>query len=1250
MFENSKILPFLQNKNIGSQYHDTLDIDNVVSYIIFCYLYSDILLFENEKEHNTFVHFLERDDVFIYALIIRSDLRQLKQSITDIVFKIQKTKQLTENQQDLFFLLKRIADYVHLLFYWYENLSEEDDIKVSLYDVHIPTFFQHINALYYIVQNFYVNFSSQEVTYFLTTVEKYITKYSYFSSSTSHVDFSDITEKNLNNYIFDAFRDAIENMLIVLFTIQETARKNFKNVLFNRCHSPIITLLISFFHVLHNNISFNSLIVDHINYYFKGILGFKLLEGAKDSVLLFGTTTNNHGKFIPKGTKVNFGYDNNGENIVFKTDKSVYINNISIKTIKVYKCNKLTLNSFDRFPECKVEFGVYDMEEVYKNRQSLYLFSSKHNTMTTLHSTSISYPFSYVFLSSLFSLNDGERNIYIHIYPTLDSIKNLLQELSHINLFTNDNVSTIGLWLKILHLSCSVFYSSASTLVRIPKNKFSFSWDSGNNAIICKITITHDMPNVTKPENDIFKCNLTTLPGIEFRLEDESLIWAYFLFFYTSTFEQVKIHVDVNNYRKLILQNDFGICDNTSSFYPFGPMAQIDTSFYIGSEEVFNKKLSNLKLHIDWDEVPKEGFKEYYKNYDCQITSSDFKVEISYLQHRFWNPLKVEQRQKVNLFNSTINHDTEQEIISDFVEMDNLNLNILGLENPVPFSFGEQSFLSKTTNSGFLRLKFVEPEVGFANDIYNNMYLSAFSKKQNKQIQDFFDLEIKTPFVPKIKNISLDYTALQIINNLQSKNDTNFKILKTYPFGFGDITSMNNAIKQKNIDDALFLQNLTYATISIAISGLLETDTFSLYIVIDSVSIYDNTKDLNSYQWLYLSNNEWKYFKDTEILSDSTNRLSTSGFVVFKTPKIHNKNNTILQNDTDENTCWIQLLILGSKMPTIINIYPNVFFATRISNNTKNKLAPYQAKEIMGNNYKDIIISQPFESFNGYEKENETDFYSRVSERLKHKDRALSPWDYKALILHYFKEIKDVQCLNCLDEDLQVYTPGTVTIIVIINRENNFSDDRIFPQASIALLKEIKNKISQHCSSFVNVNVINPYYEEIQLVFRVKFKNAELNSVYKNKLNQVICNFISPWLHDNTKSIHFGKTIKIYDLFNIIKSQEYVSIVGNLVVLKKYKNKMFIITGHSNTVFPTEKDCILYSASKHKIIVDVNSEFILDNNLSIGSAGIEEDFIIGPFINTYDINNIPSMPALQQKTIEEFYVYFLKNHHYGNKK
>ena len=335
------------------------------------------------------------------------------------------------------------------------------------------------------------------------------------------------------------------------------------------------------------------------------------------------------------------------------------------------------------------------------------------------------------------------------------------------------------------------------------------------------------------------------------------------------------------------------------------------------------------------------------------------------------------------------------------------------------------------------------------------------------------------------------------------------KILKTYPFGFGDIINMNNAIKQKNIDEALFLKNLNYATISIEIAGLTETDTFSVYIVIDSVSIYNKDKDLNSYQWLYLSNNEWKYFKDTEILSDSTNCLSTSGFVVFKTPKIYSKNNTILQNSSHESNCWIQLLILGSKMPTIINIYPNVFFATRVTNNTKNKLEPYKAKEIIGDNYKDIIIFQPFESFNGYEQEKENAFYSRVSARLKHKDRALSSWDYKALILHYFKEIKDVQCLNCLSGD----SPGTVTIIVIINRENNVSDDSIFPQASVALLNEIKNKISQHCSPFVNLNVINPYYEEIQLfieeyrftgIEQFRYKGTELftdTALYQRSFN-----------------------------------------------------------------------------------------------------------------------------------------------------
>ena len=50
-------------------------------------------------------------------------------------------------------------------------------------------------------------------------------------------------------------------------------------------------------------------------------------------------------------------------------------------------------------------------------------------------------------------------------------------------------------------------------------------------------------------------------------------------------------------------------------------------------------------------------------------------------------------------------------------------------------------------------------------------------------------------------------------------------------------------------------------------------------------------------------------------------------------------------------------------------------------------------------------IIQPFSTFGGRAAERSETFYTRVSERLRHKDRAIAMWDYERLVLEAFPQI-----------------------------------------------------------------------------------------------------------------------------------------------------------------------------------------------------------------------------------------------------
>ena len=101
----------------------------------------------------------------------------------------------------------------------------------------------------------------------------------------------------------------------------------------------------------------------------------------------------------------------------------------------------------------------------------------------------------------------------------------------------------------------------------------------------------------------------------------------------------IDINVSVTGIKNLILQNDTGKLDSKKPFQLFGHTPVIGSAFYIGSEEIFNKKVSNLTLTFEWLDKPASLY-TYYAGYGTYQPSSDsvFKVKTQILDQRTWKP------------------------------------------------------------------------------------------------------------------------------------------------------------------------------------------------------------------------------------------------------------------------------------------------------------------------------------------------------------------------------------------------------------------------------------------------------------------------------------------------------------------------------------------------------------------------------------------------------------------------------------
>src|SRR5690606_20415809 len=140
------------------------------------------------------------------------------------------------------------------------------------------------------------------------------------------------------------------------------------------------------------------------------------------------------------------------------------------------------------------------------------------------------------------------------------------------------------------------------------------------------------------------------------------------------------------------------------------------------------------------------------------------------------------------------------------------------------------------------------------------------------------------------------------------------------------------------------------------------------------------------------------------------------------------------------------------------------------------------------------------------------EYYRRVSERLRHKNRAITLWDYEHLVLQRFPEIFQVKCLNHTCNDSFV-SAGRVTLVVIPDTEQKNVFDPLQPRVSTALLNEIAAYLNRLNSLHVTAKVVNPDYEVVKASLKVKFYNGLDIPTHVQKLNEDIIRYLSPWAY-----------------------------------------------------------------------------------------------------------------------------------------
>lgn len=336
-------------------------------------------------------------------------------------------------------------------------------------------------------------------------------------------------------------------------------------------------------------------------------------------------------------------------------------------------------------------------------------------------------------------------------------------------------------------------------------------------------------------------------------------------------------------------------------------------------------------------------------------------------------------------------------------------------------------------------------------------------------------------------------------------------------------------------------------TLYLGFSGLDGQQTLTLLFQMEARSHQACDGLLPELTWSYLSENRWQTV-GLSVLSDTTNGLQGSGIVTLGVPSFCTLGNTILP-DTQR---WLRVTAKrhAGRFPATVQIAPHAVSVTLTRQDTTqgHRLLPLPAQSISAavEDLPDISsIVQPMESFGGRNPETNESFHVRLSERLRHKDRANLSWDYERMILERFPEIWKVQTLPAQEID-RTHSPGSVVLVVVPGPNSQQTLDPTAPTASTALLSSIESFLRDHVSPFVNLQVVNPNYVRVTVETSVEFLDALQSQELVERLNGDLVEYLSPWFYDVERATKAGRYTTPANVREFIQSRPYVTSVQHV--------------------------------------------------------------------------------------------------------
>ncbi|TKC88721.1 hypothetical protein FAZ69_13290 [Trinickia terrae] len=644
-------------------------------------------------------------------------------------------------------------------------------------------------------------------------------------------------------------------------------------------------------------------------------------------------------------------------------------------------------------------------------------------------------------------------------------------------------------------------------------------------------------------------------------------------------------------------------------FAPFGASPILGSYLDVADAELASKPIVRATLQVDWFNLPKapQDLASSYAGYAVpRLANNAFRAGFQVRRAGRWSEAGNGSRPL-------------------FTAADDVKA---GLQTPLSFTIADGTAASAMEA---IRMELAAPDCAFGHQIYPRLLADASMKAAmvigaralaealNKATDPLPVLpkQPEPPFVPLAKSITVNYAASQQLQARQAPDTASDPVPCFYQLGpFGHVAApLNGTLLLDGILRAgqlyIGLRNVLPGQCVSLLFGMDETATPGLATGPDGPS---SGLAPAAVDWYYLQDNQWRRFS-RDVVLDGTAGFTRSGIVRLQTSgQRPNADSTLLP----AGLFWLAAAVDDPQLRS-----RTTYVGTQAASATQvlDGAMPEAGGPLPAGSIKDFVrkppgiqgVSQPLPTLGGQAAELPGAFPVRVSERLRHKQRALCAQDFEQIALDSFPALLQASCITPGAERAPGYAcarvPAGTVRLVVVPRPPQGSSHPPQPRVADRDLVQIRTALLQKsAATFSGLLVLSPAYEEIKVVLQVELERGQDAAYCLQMLNDDIASWLARWRADSAVPLAIGGGSQhMSDLHVFIAGRAGVARVVKLEALHIYERDGGVRTarwrGMDDALMPSCPWAVLISAPRHAI-----SEHGV--NYGIGAMTIGEDLLL----------------------------------------